>query len=387
MTCETMLEQMSAALDGELTADEKAQLDRHLAQCDHCRALYDQLTALHEACGGLEVAPPPALKVNVLQNLPAQESPAKVIWVHWKRWAAMAAAFVLVSLAAWNLPKTGSSDPQVTPEQAAITQHDALTEAAGAISAPADIAGVANDQHDEAPTVVSEDISDLGSAADLSPAPTPSPDFFNGEPVNVNAAAPTATQYGGDGAAQKKMALSGYESASMEAATEYTAYRGTGDSAYFDKDAAEDASASDEVLPMLYAARMASPSPAAAPNEQPAPANGFLDPSAILDDDTRLEPHPEIEAEENVPATLFKSAVTEEADPLYCGVLTLPNGNFLSNYPVQLQANREAWYELPCAAFYALVEELTSGGVSLDLRTTGDDVSPASDLGLVVILP
>ena len=37
--CERMTELMSAALDGELTAEEQSALDAHLAQCGDCRAL------------------------------------------------------------------------------------------------------------------------------------------------------------------------------------------------------------------------------------------------------------------------------------------------------------------------------------------------------------
>lgn len=383
MTCDKALELLSAVLDGELSVEEKAQLDRHLAQCDGCRALFDDLTAIHGACAGLEVTPPPALKANILQNLPVQEKPEKVIWVHWKRWAAMAAAFVLVSLAAWNLPKTGFSDPQVAPEQTKLTQ-DALTDAANLTSAPTDVSGVANDQPDVDPPAVSEGISDLESSVDPSPAPTPSPDFFNGEPVNVNAYTSTAT----GGAAQKKMAVTGYGSATKETATEYAAtYSSLGDSAIFDTDAAEDAGVSDEIIPMFYSVRMVSPSPTAAPNEQPAPANGSLDLSAYFDDEAHLEPHPEMGAEENVPAELFKAAVTAEADALYCGVLTIQGDMRLKDYAPQVQENGELWYELSNTAFYILINELTDSTVDFDLRTTGADISSSAQTGLVIMLP
>lgn len=73
MTCNDMLEQLSAALDGELTAEEKVQLDRHLSQCDSCRALFDELSAIHGACAHLEAAPPPALRACILEQLPPQK--------------------------------------------------------------------------------------------------------------------------------------------------------------------------------------------------------------------------------------------------------------------------------------------------------------------------
>lgn len=383
MTCDNALELLSAALDGELSVEEKAQLDLHLAQCDGCRALYDDLTAIHGACAGLEVTPPPALKVNILQNLPAREKPAKVIWVHWKRWAAMAAAFVLVSLAAWNLPKTGlTGGSQALPEQASITQ-DALTDTpTGVISAPADVSGVSNDPAVDS-AMVTEGISDLESSVDSSPAPTPSPDFFNGEPVNVNAYTSTAST---GGAAQKRSAVATDAEGDRGSAT-YTGYGETKEYALFDTDATEDAGASDEIIPMLYSARMASPSPTAAPSGQPAPANGSLDRSAYFDDEAHPEPHPEMGEDEIVPAELFKAAVTGEAATVYCGVLTIRGETRLKDYTPQEQENGELWYELPNADFHALLTELTGSAVDFDLRTAGADISSSAQTGRVIVLP
>lgn len=384
MTCDNALELLSAALDGELSVEEKAQLDRHLAQCDGCRALYDDLTAIHGACAGLEVAPPPALKANILQNLPAQKKAEKVILVHWKRWAAMAAAFVLVSLAAWNLPKTGlPNDPQTVPKQGTITQ-DALTDTSGAISTPADVSGVTNHPAVDSP-MATEGSSDLESSVDSSPAPTPSPDFFNGEPVNVNAF--TSTKAGG--ASQKKVAVTGYGSDTKEAATEYaTTYRGLGDSTLFDTDAAEDADVSDEILPALYSFR-AAPTP---PQENGADKAAYdteaaVTPAAAKDDDAHLEPHPEMGEDEIVPAELFKAVVTEEAATVYCGVLTIQGETRLKDYTPQAQENGELWYELPSAAFYTLLAELTGSTVDFDLRTAGADISSSAQTGLVIVLP
>lgn len=384
MTCDNALELLSAALDGELSVEEKAQLDRHLAQCDGCRALFDDLDAIHNACAGLEVTPPAALKANILQNLPAREKPAKVIWVHWKRWAAMAAAFVLVSLAAWNLPKTGlTGGPQALPEQAPITQ-DALTDTpTGVISAPDDVSGVSNDPADVEPSTVTEGISDLESSIDSSPAPTPSPDFFNGEAVNVNAPSSTAST---GGAAQKRSAAATDAEGDRGSAT-FAGYSASKEYALFDTDAAEDAGVSDEITPVLYSVRMVSPSPSAAPSEQPAPANGSLDRSAYFDDETIPEPHPEMGEDENVPVELFKAAVTEEVATVYYGVLTIQGETRLKDYTPQEQENGELWYELPCSAFYALLTELTGSAVEFDLRTAGADISSSAQTGLVIVLP
>ena len=43
MNCDQALEAISAALDGELSAKERAQLEAHLAHCPSCAALFDEL--------------------------------------------------------------------------------------------------------------------------------------------------------------------------------------------------------------------------------------------------------------------------------------------------------------------------------------------------------
>ena len=42
MDCNQALEYISAALDGELTAEEVAELDAHLADCPECQALAEE---------------------------------------------------------------------------------------------------------------------------------------------------------------------------------------------------------------------------------------------------------------------------------------------------------------------------------------------------------
>ena len=60
MNCERGLEQLSARLDGELSADEAAELEAHLARCPSCRALAQQLEQLHGDFPALEELEAPA---------------------------------------------------------------------------------------------------------------------------------------------------------------------------------------------------------------------------------------------------------------------------------------------------------------------------------------
>ena len=51
--CDEYVDLISAAIDGALSPVEQEKLDSHLASCPECRALYEELTALHAALSGL----------------------------------------------------------------------------------------------------------------------------------------------------------------------------------------------------------------------------------------------------------------------------------------------------------------------------------------------
>lgn len=106
MHCEDAIELLSARLDGEITSEENTALERHLAQCEPCRAVEREFAALSELLPqALEVTPPPELMETVLANLPPQKQVKPILRLHWQRWSAAAAAFALVALAAWQLPR------------------------------------------------------------------------------------------------------------------------------------------------------------------------------------------------------------------------------------------------------------------------------------------
>lgn len=97
MDCEKYLELMSAALDGECTAEERRELDSHLAVCPECAELFHILSANAKAVRELDCDMPADLKDRIMNSLPEQEKPAKQGKViHWKRWIPVAAAACLV---------------------------------------------------------------------------------------------------------------------------------------------------------------------------------------------------------------------------------------------------------------------------------------------------
>lgn len=111
MGCDKYIEWISAALDGELTAEERRELDGHLAACPHCAALFEALGGQSRALRELEGDFPAGLHDRIMANLPPQKK-NKV--VHWKRWAGLAACLVLVAAAALAAPsafRMGSMAP------------------------------------------------------------------------------------------------------------------------------------------------------------------------------------------------------------------------------------------------------------------------------------
>ena len=56
--CEQYWDLISYSLDGALTEEEQRRLDRHLAQCPDCRALWEQLSGLDGALMELEAPAP-----------------------------------------------------------------------------------------------------------------------------------------------------------------------------------------------------------------------------------------------------------------------------------------------------------------------------------------
>jgi len=70
MTCEEALEAISAALDGELPAHDRRELDAHLRVCPACDALFHELAAQSQALRELDCEAPEGLDKRILARLP-----------------------------------------------------------------------------------------------------------------------------------------------------------------------------------------------------------------------------------------------------------------------------------------------------------------------------
>ncbi len=116
MNCERYLDLISARLDGELTAQEEAELTAHLQECPACRAIAGDMEGLHSALTGLgEVDVPAELSQTVMGKIKGERISARRRFV--RRISGLAACLVLC-VTAWYaaLPKPNEPDPQMLSE-------------------------------------------------------------------------------------------------------------------------------------------------------------------------------------------------------------------------------------------------------------------------------
>ncbi len=113
-SCEEYEELISAAIDDELSQQDREKLEEHLTGCRGCRALYSDLLALHALLPTLSEQPPQALMEKTLEKLEEEKVvplPRRGGRVHrWAPWAAAAAVcVVLLGLALFQAGRTGGA--------------------------------------------------------------------------------------------------------------------------------------------------------------------------------------------------------------------------------------------------------------------------------------
>lgn len=67
--CEKYIEMISAMVDGELTAEQEAELRTHIDQCGECAKVYDAFTSISEALANDLVAPPETLAKGIMYKI------------------------------------------------------------------------------------------------------------------------------------------------------------------------------------------------------------------------------------------------------------------------------------------------------------------------------
>lgn len=103
------IELISAALDGALSPAQQEKLEAHLASCPECKALHEELAAVHAALSDLPPVEVPAdltdrimAAVAAEQVLPFAPPEKKKPSLHWQRWLASAAVLAVVVMGAWS---------------------------------------------------------------------------------------------------------------------------------------------------------------------------------------------------------------------------------------------------------------------------------------------
>jgi hypothetical protein len=136
---------LSAYLDGELLAPERAAVETHLRTCPECARHLEELGAVDEAARELDVEAPPgyfdSLPTRVRARLPAPRPRTLPAWV----WAA-AAAVVLAALTPLAFQRTTSPAPDAAKTEETDAFRPAPTTPPAAASAPPSGAPLSDDK-------------------------------------------------------------------------------------------------------------------------------------------------------------------------------------------------------------------------------------------------
>ena len=141
--CEEFAPLLSAFVDGELTEEERAEVLAHVSECEKCRRLLGELTALHAALGELEDEDVPAgFTEGVMAAVRAEKAAKKPQTKKrsaWRRWMPMAACAAIVALAAAvTIPRTAMKQEanDAAPAAPAAQEYQAMFSMAAPPSDP-----------------------------------------------------------------------------------------------------------------------------------------------------------------------------------------------------------------------------------------------------------
>ena len=352
MDCETMLELLSASLDGELTSEQETQLQAHLDKYPNCRALLAELAELHEACGEMEVLPPTQLKEQIMTGLPARRS-TKVIY--WKRWGALAATLAIVAMAAWRLPHSFFQEPAardaVGTEVAFESAKDTATSASQSV-----IAGGISDE-----SAGEEGI--LENAFDASNGEARTADVQKLEEQ-------FSAQRGWD------------DSIAPQASFPADQPSSTKEPSFEDTAAAE---STQDIAVMKYTVE----------DQENILTTGITEPSQepVNPYSSRNLDQEEIEVEDVIDDLKgdFSSSVPDPAFQVpvdfshYRAVITLTEGTYEGDFLRQNQDNGDVWYLLPCSVLYDDALELRQLLPAYELRQEGEDLTPDAPNVLLIV--
>jgi anti-sigma factor RsiW len=118
--CRDIQDRLSQFVDGELTADEHADVAAHVASCALCRGLAHDLERLRQAVAGLGSSAPPdhvwlevagRIRLEQPARSRAPEAPRRSAL---GQWIGLAAALVLLTFATYYLSRAPAAPPEAT---------------------------------------------------------------------------------------------------------------------------------------------------------------------------------------------------------------------------------------------------------------------------------
>lgn len=133
--CEYYREKISCIIDGELSPEETAGLEAHIAACPECRALYEAFTAVSAAISDGMEEPPEHIAPSVMQEVRAIAGRKKRgMWIKCLSAAACLALVVLVGVSSGLFGGTSSSDADSAGETTdmlfgAVAESDSYADA------------------------------------------------------------------------------------------------------------------------------------------------------------------------------------------------------------------------------------------------------------------
>ena len=155
--CDRALELLSLELDGELTPEEKGELEDHLTGCGECRRTAEELRQLHTILPELEEEVPDGLHQAIMDRIGAEKvvplSSAAKGRRSLRQWVSLAAVFAVILLGAGTLKTLQSGGSTATAPAAANAAPQVTAATQDTASGGAESGGA--DQAEEQPKMVS----------------------------------------------------------------------------------------------------------------------------------------------------------------------------------------------------------------------------------------
>ena len=126
MSCDFSGTPLHAYLDGELDAMRAAEYEKHLEDCRECTAALGAVEALRSSLqrSQLYETAPAELRRKIRAELKVPSRVSAIAPVPWWRWAAVAAALVVVTVVVWYaVPRANKPDPSAVTSAELIDAH------------------------------------------------------------------------------------------------------------------------------------------------------------------------------------------------------------------------------------------------------------------------